>query len=572
MRPPMNSTENSSVGVAHAGILRESGVQGFRHAPLPSLVLAAAFILAYIVLEWASFLHEYKGLPVTSWNPGLGVALAVMILGGPAYGAVLFAGIVAAEVVLLQSDLPWPVILGIAVAISVGYALVADAARRLLRLDVRLPHLRDVMVLLAAAIAGALLVSLLLTGILLAVGHFDWADILVAAATFVVGDLIGIAVMTPLLLRLTARWRQRTFRRFLPPFPDIVFLGAAIAAALWAVAATETNEGSKFFYLLFFPVVVAAVRHGLDGACLGLAVTQLGVVGLLHLHGYEANVFTEFQTLMFVLTATGLVVGAVVSERRAASDAVREAEARLREKEAEAAQASRFMLVSGMASALAHEINQPLTAMRALARSVQHLLQTPEADLPRAERNLATMIAHIDHVGCVVRHMRDFLRRGRPHVSTIAVRGMLEEALMLVRASATAHRIRLDLEVAEGMPPIHGDRIQLEQVVLNLVRNAIEAVAGTGRDDGSVRVIAQMPESLRRIEIAVVDNGPGIPEEMARRLFEPLTTSKQEGLGLGLPICASIAEAHGGHIWLASREAGTTEFRLSLPLDPGRVA
>jgi C4-dicarboxylate-specific signal transduction histidine kinase len=262
----------------------------------------------------------------------------------------------------------------------------------------------------------------------------------------------------------------------------------------------------------------------------------------------------------------------VVSERRAASDAVREAEARLREKEAEAAQASRFMLVSGMASALAHEINQPLTAMRALARSVQHLLQTPEADLPRAERNLATMIAHIDHVGGVVRHMRDFLRRGRPHVSTIAVRGMLEEALMLVRASATAHRIRLDLEVAEGMPPIHGDRIQLEQVVLNLVRNAIEAVAGTGRDDGSVRVIAQMPESLRRIEIAVVDNGPGIPEEMARRLFEPLTTSKQEGLGLGLPICASIAEAHGGHIWLASREAGTTEFRLSLPLDPGRVA
>lgn len=560
----MNWTENPS-----AADHRSPRQPELLSTPLPRLGLAGAFILIYVALEWVSFIHEYKGLPLTSWNPGLGVALAVLILGGPLYGLALFAGITAAEVALLQSDLRWPVILGIAVAISAGYVLVAEAARRHLALDVRLAHLRDVMILLAAAISGAVLVSALSIGILLAVGHFEGADILPAAITFVVGDLIGIAVMTPLLLRLAERLRQRTFPRLLQSFPDVIILGLAIAAALWAVAVTETGEGSKFFYLLFFPVVMAAVRHGLDGACLGLAVTQLGLVGLLHLHGYEASIFTEFQILMFVLTTTGLIVGVVVSERRAANEAFQRADAQLREKEAEAAQASRFMLVSSMASALAHELNQPLTAMRALARSVQHLLGEAQRDLPRAERNLATMLAHIDHVGGVVGHMRNFLRRGRPHVSTIPVEKMLEEALTLARAAAAAQRVQLELDVPDGLPPVYGDRIQLEQVVLNLVRNALEAIVDAGREDGLVRVAARRSES--GVEISVADNGPGIDKALVPRLFEPLATSKQEGLGLGLPICASIVEAHGGRIWLASGKPGATEFRLSLPLDPARI-
>src|SRR5262249_54380997 len=151
---------------------------------------------------------------------------------------------------------------------------------------------------------------------------------------------------------------------------------------------------------------------------------------LLRRHGYDANVFTEFQVLMLVLTATGLTVGVVVSERRQAARAVRAVEARLRAKEAEAAEAARFTLVSGMASALAHEINQPMTAARALARAAQEILRAPNADRARADGNLTTLIAQVDHAAGVVRRMRDFLRRGHPHVSTIDVRGMIEDALI----------------------------------------------------------------------------------------------------------------------------------------------
>jgi two-component system sensor kinase FixL len=108
----------------------------------------------------------------------------------------------------------------------------------------------------------------------------------------------------------------------------------------------------------------------------------------------------------------------------------------------------------------------------------------------------------------------------------------------------------------------------VQQVLLNLVRNAMDALAGTDRRDGSIRITATRCDAPARIEIAVADNGPGIDAALAERLFEPLTTSKQDGLGLGLSICASIVQSHGGRIWLQSAAAGATELRFSLPLQP----
>jgi C4-dicarboxylate-specific signal transduction histidine kinase len=223
-----------------------------------------------------------------------------------------------------------------------------------------------------------------------------------------------------------------------------------------------------------------------------------------------------------------------------------------------------------MASALAHEINQPMTAARALGRSAQHLLRTPGSDLSRADNNLSIMLTHIDHAGDIVRRMRNFIRRGHPHVSTINTRDMLEEALTLAHAEASARDVIVDLDVAADLPDLYGDRVQLEQVVLNLVHNAVDAIAGAGQSHGHVQVVARRHAAPPRIEIGVSDNGPGIDGELAGRLFDPLTTAKQDGLGLGLSICASIMEAHGGRVWLHSGKPGATEFRFSVPLDRSR--
>src|SRR6202043_1750081 len=151
---------------------------------------------------------------------------------------------------------------------------------------------------------------------------------------------------------------------------------------------------------------------GIDGACFSLAVTQFSLIGLLHFSGYDASEFTEFQTLMLVLTVTGLIVGVVVSERKISDRIARDAQARLVERQAEAAQVARVNLVSGMASALAHEINQPMTAARGLRRFRQHLLRTPGSDLSPADSNLTTLLTHIDPAGHILRRMRNFIRRG----------------------------------------------------------------------------------------------------------------------------------------------------------------
>jgi two-component system, LuxR family, sensor kinase FixL len=527
------------------------------------------FVIAYLVLEWISFIHEYKGLPLTPWNPGLGLAFACLILIGARYGIALFAGIIVAEIVVLQSNLEWAVIVAIAAIIASGYTFIATVIRKQFRLDVGLTHLRDVIILLGAGFVGATCVTLLLVAVLLAVGELGFADIVSAAPTFIVGDVLGIAVTTPLLLRFARQWREQTLYLPMARIPEVALFVAVLIVALWLIARTESADGYRLFYLFFLPVVFVAVRHGLDGACLALAATQFGLVGLLHHHGYDWWVFMQFQVLMFVLTATGLIVGVVVSERQQTERVARESEARLKEKEAEVAHAARFSLVSGMASALAHEINQPMAAARALGRSVQVLLRSPQADLTRADKNLTTLIAEIDLASGILRRMRDFLRRGRPQISTINVPSMLDDTLMLIRPEALARNVMIDLDCPADLPEVYGDRIQLQQVILNLVRNAVDSIVTSGQSNGRIQITARrQDDSADLLEIDVLDNGPGIPADLVDHLFKPLTTSKKEGLGLGLSICFAIVEAHGGRIWLHSSEAGATEFRLSLPLEP----
>jgi len=521
------------------------------------------FLSLYVALEWLSFIHEYNGVPITPWNPGLGAVFALMVFAGPAYGAVLFVGVIISETLVLKTNLQWPIIVGIAAVIASVYAGATVIARNSFRLNVGLVELRDVAALLGAGAFGALLATASFSLLLTLAPGLDWTDGVIALVPLLVGDTIGIAVVTPLVLRIL-------HKHPLPAFTNTLLLEVAcylalIAGSLWVIAAKGPAEGVEFFYLLFLPVVLASLRHGLDGACVALAILQLGLVGVLQYFAADARIFTEFQILMLVLTTTGLVVGSVVSERERSNERAREAERRFKEKEAEAARAARFTLVSGMASALAHEINQPLTAARALARSAQELLRKPQPDLARADANLASAIAQADHAGGIVRRMRAFLRRGHPRVSTVDIPSVLHDAVLLARAEAEAHGIRLTVE-GRSMSNIFGDTVQLQQVILNLVRNSIDAISAAG-NGGVIVVGARQLSTPERVEFSVWDNGPGIDDTTAQRLFEPLMTSKHEGLGLGLPICTSIVEAHGGKIWLHSGAPGTTEFRFSIPIE-----
>jgi two-component system, LuxR family, sensor kinase FixL len=522
---------------------------------------------AYVLLEWVSFIHEYNGVPVTPWNPGLGLVFGFMVLSGMRYSAVLFAGALIAEIAVLRSNLWWPIIFSISAIIAMGYGLIANVVRGYLQLDARLNRLRDVILLLASGVVGATLVATFICLLLLMDEKLDLADIRVAAGPLLIGDIIGIAVITPLTLRASLHPQSLLNNVSLRILSELLIFVVLAIAVLWIIVVIAEPHGSKLFYVIFLPIVVAAVRYGLDGACISLGITQFVLVGLLHQYGYNASAFAEFQLLMLVLSATGLTVGVVVTERQHAYDAVREIERQLRVKEAEALQVARFNIVSGTAAALAHDINQPMTAARALARAVQQLLRGPAPDPARVDSNIATLITQIDHAASVVRRMRDFLRRGRPHSSTINVRDLLADALALAGSEKTPKRVSLTLDVPDDLPVVHGDAVQLQQVVLNLLHNAMEAIEDARMRDGRITVAARRLKAPDRIEISVMDNGPGIATEMTERLFHPLVTSKTDGLGLGLSICASILQVHGGRVWLHAGNAGATEFRFSLPLE-----
>jgi len=534
---------------------------------LRNICAAALFLAIYVALEKLSFIHEYKGVPITPWNPGLGALFALMVSRGAAYASVLFIGVVISETLVLKTNLQWPIILGIAAVIATVYAGATILARSRLRLNVGLLELRDVIGLLGAGLSGALLATFAFSLMIGLEPDLDWADVVFALVPLLVGDTIGIAVVTPLVLRVLHKHPLPKFSRYLA-FEVLIYLGL-IFGSLFVIAHMGPAEGVEFFYLLFLPVVLAALRYGLDGACVALAILQLGLVGVLQYFAADARVFTEFQILMLVLSTTGLVVGSVVSERERSNERAREAERLIKEKEAEAARVARFSLVSGMASALAHEINQPLTAARALARSAQEILRKPDADLKRADTNLTSAIAQADHAGEIVRRMRAFLRRGSPRVSTVDIPTVLQDALLLANSEATAKSIALTIARGEKLPYIFGDTVQLQQVVLNLIRNSIDAISATKRK-GRIELGARQLSAPNRVEFSVWDNGPGIDDTIAQRLFEPLMTSKQEGLGLGLAICTTIVESHGGKIWLHSGTPGATEFRFTIPVESGR--
>lgn len=532
----------------------------------PDPLIAAAAIALYLALEWLSFLHQHGGLPVTPWNPGLGLMLALNIIGGPGYAIVLFIGAVLAEILVLRSGLPLYVDIAVGAIVASAYGFVAFVLRGRLQLgglDQQEFQTRDILLLLTGGLAGAVTAAALLCGLLLSLNHFNLGDIARTVTPLVLGDVIGIVVVTPLILRIH-QLREKSRKLSLRSMAELAGFTFAVLALLMLTLG-RPDQNRVLFYLLFLPVVVAAVRYGIDGACAALTIAQLVLVAALHYYGFDLNRFTEFQFLMLVLTLTGLVVGALVSERRLADDKAQAAAQRLHELQAESARMARLNLVSGMATALAHEINQPMTAARALARSVQELVRVPSGDRARAEKNIASMIEQIDHAANIVSRMREFLRRGERHVSTLDIRIVLTEALALVQPLAEEHRIAIDLAMPADMPVVFADRVQVQQVVINLVRNAVDAIADGRIAAGRIVVTATVSADAAEIEIAVHDNGPGIDSEQLDTLFDPLSTSRPDGIGLGLSICRTIIQSHGGRIWLSSSLPGRTEFRFTLP-------
>ncbi|HLO76437.1 MAG TPA: ATP-binding protein, partial [Magnetospirillum sp.] len=319
----------------------------------------------------------------------------------------------------------------------------------------------------------------------------------------------------------------------------------------WLVFGLGSSTNYQFFYLLFPPLTWAAVRFGLAGAAAANMVAQVGLILLVRTQ--DGGTVTTFQVLMLALAMVTLVLGAAITERR-------RIQAELHARQEDLAQMARLSTAGEMAAALAHELNQPLLAAIAFTRGAQRLLAAEPPDLPKVRGAMDRAVAESQRAGDIIRSLRDFVG-SQPRSREVAVLAELVGDALAVAGPECARRgIRLVATVDKALPAVHLDRVQMSQVVLNLVRNAMDAMPG----GGEIAIAAECVEA--GVEVQVADTGPGVSDDVAARLFEPFNTSKATGMGLGLTICRSFVEAHGGRLWLAHNGPGGAAFRFVLPL------
>lgn len=235
---------------------------------------------------------------------------------------------------------------------------------------------------------------------------------------------------------------------------------------------------------------------------------------------------------------------------------------------AELAHVSRVATLGELAAALAHDLNQPLTAILANGQAARRLLASGRSERGEIDEALADIVDGAGHASEIIKKLRELLRRGDVTRKRLDINETVGGVEAFALADARQHGATLTMNLASGLPPVSGDRVQLQQVLLNLVHNGAEAMMNIPDQERAI-VVSTSLEEPATVLVAVRDAGSAPDERVLNRMFEPFYTTKQEGLGMGLPICQTIVESHGGRLW-ASRNAdrGLT-VQFTLPVDSG---
>ena len=266
-------------------------------------------------------------------------------------------------------------------------------------------------------------------------------------------------------------------------------------------------------------------------------------------------------TLSPIRDTAGTIVGVSTIARDVT--ALNRAQRRIRELTAEMVHMSRLTAMGQLSSSLAHELNQPLTAVANYTEAARQMLSmAPTPIPPRVSELLEKAGSQADRAGQIIRRLRSFVEKGTIERVAASLNEMVQEATELGTIGTKSANIDIVYDLAPDLPPVQIDKVQIQQVVVNLVRNAVEVLRGTDRRVVTVRTTAGGDGYQ---EVAVADTGPGIAPDIAVQLFKPFVTTKAEGMGIGLSICRSIIEAHGGRIWAEPNPGGGTIFRFVVP-------
>jgi signal transduction histidine kinase len=514
---------------------------------MPRLAIAAAFAALYVLLDWVSYVFPATPAGLTPWNPQSGLAVAYLLYAGLRGGPAIALAALAAE--WLVRDLPlgaWASV-ALAVILAAGLTGIAAAMPRELRRAGVVSSLGALTRLVAISTAGTLVVSLAYVGVHLWAGALEATSYALGVVHFWVGELIGMIVTLPLALLVLEHVQRRGWRArgaWLAAAQGVLLL-----AAFWIVFGVGQAEAAKFFYVLFLPLIWIAVSWGFAGTVLAVALIQVALIVTVLALRHEASSVLELQFLMLTLAITGLFLGMATSELRAQQAGLR--------------RSLRLAAAGEMASALAHELNQPLSAIGTYLRSCAILMREPAANRSRIDETIAKVQQEAERAADVVRRLRDFFRAGMTSLEPVDLGQLVTEAGLQLGARLKRHGVTLSVAAAEGLPRVLVDRVQIGVVARNLLANAIDAISASGEAGGRIEVRVEAPEPATLL-VTVMDTGTGVPREAQEALFDLFHSTKSEGMGLGLAISRAIVEAHGGRLWAESRGRGGV-FRFTLP-------
>jgi PAS domain S-box-containing protein len=259
----------------------------------------------------------------------------------------------------------------------------------------------------------------------------------------------------------------------------------------------------------------------------------------------------------------GSITGVVLvfrdmTERRLADDKLRKAQADL-------VHVARLTTMGELAVSIAHEVNQPLMAIVMNAETGLRWLAKEPPDLDEAREAVERIVHNGHRAGGILKSIRALVRKSSPEMAKVDIHEAILAILALVRSELRRHDVAVETELVADPDGVVGDRVQLQQVILNLIMNGVEAMSGTTRRPRILRVTSQRDEA-GCIMITIADTGSGLDPATADRIFEAFFTTKPEGIGMGLSICRSIVEAHGGRLWASSNVPYGSIFRFTVPI------
>jgi PAS domain S-box-containing protein len=301
---------------------------------------------------------------------------------------------------------------------------------------------------------------------------------------------------------------------------------------------------------------------------------------------FEKEYFRKDGTRIAVLVGSALFEGygsertgvsfvLDLRERKRAEAEARDSERRYRELQTEMAHANRVATLGQLTGSIAHEVNQPITATVTNAQAALRWLERQPPDLEEVRQAVGQIAMDGARAGEVVSRIRDLIKKAPPRRDLLEINGPIREVIEFTRSEAMKNGVTVKAELAEGLPFIRGDRVQLQQVMLNLIINAFEAMSSVTDGDRELQISTRKADA-GDVLVVVRDSGPGLALESGERIFETFYTTKLSGLGMGLSICRSIIEAHSGRLRAAPNDPRGAVFQFTLPAPeeaaPNRVA